>query len=174
MAKAKYYMKVKNSIVSLPSTLYALYIYRTGENLTDTDIFAIENTLNRYRKKYPYVSFLMTVSNTDSSFCIKRLCMEQGKKGRPTTKIIGKQVPRHVHIAVISDENHSAYKFLRDVKKALDKRFDGNKCSYWSKGSKIHAINYINYILKQSNKIRKNGIFNEILEKEDITKIKYL
>lgn len=167
-------MKLKNSIVSLPSTLYALYIYRTGEMLTKADIYSVESTLNRYRKKYPYVSFLMTVSNTDSHFCTKRLCIEQGKKGRPTTKVIGKQVARHIHIAVVGDKNNSAYKFLRDVKKALDKRFGGNKCSYWSKGNKRHAINFINYILRQSNRSRKSGIFYEILEEENITKIKYL
>lgn len=174
MAKTKYYMRVKKSINRLPSILYSLYVYRRGEELTNADIFSIENTLNRYRKKYPHVSFLMVVSNTDSHFCIKRLCIEQGRKGRPTTKIIGKQVPRHVHIAIIGDEKHSPYKFLKDVKKALDKRFNGKKCSYWSKGDNEHAINFINYILRQSYRQRKNGLFNEILEKKNITKITYL
>lgn len=167
-------MRVKLSINSLPATVYGLYVYNNGENLTDRDIYAIKNTLSYYREIYTHVSFLMGVSNTDSRFCTKRTCIEKGKQGRPVTKVIGKQVDRHVHIAVIGDEKNSSYKFLRDVRKALNKRFNGNKCSYWSKGYKEHAINYIDYILRQSYKIRKSGIFNEILEKENTKKIKYL
>ena len=174
MAKAKYYMKVKESVIQLPATLYGLYVHKTGNHLTIKDIYSIENTLNRYRKKYPFVSFLMVVSNTDSKFCSKRDCIEIGKRGRPITKIIGKQVPLHVHIAVIGDKNHSAYKYVKEVKKALEKHFKSNSCSYWTKGSEKHAINYINYILKQSFRPRKCGIFNDILECKSKIKIRYL
>lgn len=166
-------MRVKLSISSLPATLYGLYVYKKGDDLTTRDIYAIENSLNYYRKKYTHVSFLMGVSNTDSHFCTKRTCIEKGKQGKPVTKVIGKQVDRHVHIAVIGNEDESVCKYLEDVKKALNKRFDGNKCNAWSKGHEDHAINYIDYILRQSHKIRKSGIFNEILEKENTKKIKY-
>lgn len=167
-------MRVKLSISTLPATLYGLYVYKKGDDLTDRDIYAIKNALDYYTDKYTHVSFLMGVSNTDSQFCTKRTCIEKGKRGRPVTKVIGKQVDRHVHIAVIGNEDESACKYLEDVKKALNKRFDSNKCRSWSKGHEDYAINYINYILRQSYKIRKSGIFNEILEKENTTKIKYL
>ena len=173
MDKAKYTMRVKLSITSLPATLYGLYIYRKGDDLTTRDIYAIENSLNYYRKKYTHVSFLMGVSNTDSRFCTKRTFIEKGKRGRPVTKVIGKQVERHVHIAVIGNETDSAYEYLEAVKRALNKRFKGKECNYYSKGHGAHAINYIDYILRQSYRPRKKGIFDEILEEENTSKIDY-
>ena len=167
-------MKVKKNIVQLPATLYAIYIHKTGDHLTIQDIYSIENTLKRYRKKYPYISYLMTISNTDSKFCSKRECIEMGKKGKSTVKVIGNQVPLHIHIAVIGDKNHSAFKYIKDVKNALNKRFKGNACSYWSKGDNKHAISYINYSLKQSFKYRKCGIFNNLLENTYKIKVWYL
>lgn len=151
--------------------LYAIYFYKV--NLTQKDIYSIENTLRRYSGKYPHVSYLLTISNTDSSHCAQRDIKIKGKKGRPKSVVLGHKVPTHVHLCVIGNEECSAYKCIRALIKAFNKRFKAKICSFSSKGKCQWAKNFIDYSLRQANSVSKNGIFNEILEKKNITKSKY-
>lgn len=154
----------------LPATLYAIYLYKV--ELTKQDIDSIKNTLERYNRKYPYVSYLLTISNTDSRYCLQRE-IRKHKRGRPKTVVIGNKVSIHIHLSVLGDEKHSAYKYLKDVQKAINKRFKRNICSFYSKQKSDAAKNFIRYSLKQASSIRKSGIFNEILEKKNTLKSEY-
>lgn len=154
--------RVKKSLSELPATLYAVNLYKVG--LTKQDIYSIENTLERYNKKYPYVSYLLAISNTDSKHCAQREIKKKHTKGRPKTVVLGSKAPRHIHLSVIGDKEHSAYRYLEDIKKAINKRFKANVCSYSSKLGTERSKNFINYSLRQAFSIRKSGIFNEILE----------
>lgn len=149
---------------NLPAYLYAIYLFKT--KLSKQDIYSIQNTLRRYSKKYPHISYLLVVSNTDSNHCLQREIRIKGKKGRPATLVFGNKVDIHIHLSIIGNKEKSAYKCVKDLKKAFNKHFKGKVCSYegWGKGQK--AKNFIDYSLKQANSVNKNGIFNEILEKE--------
>lgn len=165
-------MILKNFKADLSAILYSVYLFR--KNLTKHEIISIQNTLRRYNKKYPYVSYLLTVSNTDSKYCVRRTVKTKSQRGRPVEVVIGKKIPMHIHLSVIGDENHSAYKYLVDIQKAFEKRFGEKCCMFVSKGRKENAKNFIRYSLKQASMYRKSGIFNEILEKEKVLETNYL
>lgn len=162
--------KLKEFEDKLPATLYALYLFKV--ELTKQDIYSIENTLERYNKKYPYISYLLAISNTDSDHCLQRE-IKKHTRGRPKTVVIGNKIPIHIHLSVLGNEEHSAYKYLKDVQKAINKRFNRKICSFYSKGKSDAAKNFINYSLKQASYIRKSGTFNEIIEKKDTVKSEY-
>ncbi len=156
----------------LPAYLYAIYLFKT--KLLKRDIYAIQNALKRYSKKYPHISYLLVVSNTDSSHCLQRELKIKGKKGRPRTVVFGNKIDTHIHLAIIGNEQKSAYRCAKDLKKALNKHFKGNICIYEGYGKGQKAKNFINYSLKQANSVNKNGIFNEILEKQKAIDTNYL
>ncbi len=156
--------RLKEFEAKLPACLYVICLFKT--KLSKQDIYAIQNALRRYNKKYPHISYLLTVSNTDSSHCLQRELKIKGKKGRPQTLVFGNKVDTHIHLSIIGDEKKSAYKCVKDLKSAINKHFKGNICSYSSWGKSQKAKNFINYSLKQANSINKSGIFNEILEKQ--------
>ncbi len=162
--------KLKEFKDKLPATLYALYLFKV--ELTKQDIYSIKNTLERYNEKYPYVSYLLAISNTDSNHCLQRE-IRKHTRGRPKTVVIGNKVPIHIHLSVLGDEKYSAYKYLKDVQKAINKRFKQNICLFCSKRKSDEAKNFINYSLKQASSIRKSGIFNKILEKKNTLKSEY-
>lgn len=156
--------RLKDFEEDLPAYLYSIYLFKT--NLTQQDIYSIKNTLRRYSKRHPYVSYLLVVSNTDSNYCKQREIKIKGKRGRPSTVVIGNKIDTHIHLAIMGNERHSAYKCACDLTKAFNKRFKGNVCNYVGKGKGEKAKNFINYSLKQANSVSKNGIFNEILKKQ--------
>ncbi len=162
--------KLKQFKDKLPATLYAVYLYKV--ELTKQDIYSIKNILERYSEKYPYVSYLLTISNTDSSHCSQRE-IRKHTRGRPKTVVIGNKIPIHIHLSVLGDNTRSAYKYLKDIQKAINKRFKQNICSFYSKGKSNEAKNFIMYSLKQASSIRKSKIFNEILETKRALKSEY-
>lgn len=164
--------KLKDFKDNLPGILYGVYLFKT--DLDRTDIFAIKNKLNRCKKKFPYISYLLIVSNTDSKHCLLRKIKTLNKKGRPPVRVIGYKVNTHIHLSVMGDEKNSAYKAVKDIQQFLNFRFKGKKSYYSSKGSREHAKNFINYCLRQGNNISKYGKFNDLLEKRKIIETKYL
>lgn len=158
--------KLKNMDICLPSILYGIYIYKT--NLSVQEIYFIENILKKYQKKFPYVSYLFGVSNTKSKHCVRRKIIYKGEKGRPKTVVIGKKIDTHIHLAVMGDEKRSAYKFVKGLIKELKE--NGIECRAISKGMHKHSKNFINYILKQANIVRKSNKFNDLLEKKEVIK----
>ncbi len=166
-------MYLKKLSQDLPAVLYAIYFFKQSK-LTINDIESINNKLRRCRKKYPYISYLLTISNTESNHCVKRKIKTKKRRDRPPIRVIGKKTYLHVHLAVIGDKEHSAYKCVKEIKEMFNKRCQCNCCNFYSKGRKQHAKNFINYILKQSLSVRKNGIFNEILEKRNTIETNYL
>lgn len=165
-------MRIKNSVDSLPAILYGVYILKI--NLSKQDIYSIQNKLKRVEKKYPYISYLLVTSNTDSDYCRRRKLKIEGKKGRPKEIVIGKKIGRHVHLAILGNEENSAYQCLKDIQKTFEKRFGKGKCNFSSKGKEEHAKNFINYSLKQASYYNKHGIFDDILEKGNIIESDYL
>ncbi len=162
---------LKDTDNDLIATVYGIYLFQT--NLSDNDIYSIQNTLKRYKEKYPYVSYLLVVSDTDHKGCVRRqIKLDQGR-GRYKTIVIGKKIERHIHLAVIGDENNSARECAEEIKEAFNKRFKGKKCIFCSKGKSTHAKNFINYCLRQANQVNKSGIFNQLLVKKEIPKIDY-
>lgn len=166
-----YKIKTKYFKEKLPATLYAIYLYKV--KITEQDIYSIKNTLERYSKKYPHISYLLTISNTDSKYCLQRELKIKNRRGRPPTIVIGNKIPLHIHLSILGNENHSAYKCVKDIKRALNKRFNQNICSFYCKGKSQKAMIFINYSLKQASSLRKSGIFNEILEKKSNIKTDY-
>lgn len=162
---------LKDTDNDLIATVYAIHLFQT--NLSKNDIYSIQNTIKRYTQKYPYVSYLLVVSDTDSEKCERREIKLNEGRGRYKTIVIGRKVERHIHLAVIGDENNSAYKCVNEIKKAFNKRFNGAKTQYCSVGNSTHAKNFINYCLRQANQVNKSGIFNQLLVKEDVNKIDY-
>lgn len=158
--------KLKNMDTCLPSIVYAIYIFKT--KLSIQEIYFIENLLNKYQKKFPYASYLLVVSNTDSKYCARRKIIYKGEKGRPTTVVIGKKVDTHIHLALMGDENNSAYKFVKALISELKKR--KIECMAIPKGMHIHSKYFINYMLKQANIVRKSNKFNDLLEKKEVVK----
>ncbi len=144
------------------------------KKLSKQDIYAIQNALRRYNKKYPHISYLLVVSNTDSNHCLQRELKIRGKKGKPKTLVFGNKIDTHIHLSIIGNKKKSAYKCVKDLKNAINKHFKKNTCTYCSWGKSQKAKNFIDYSLKQANSINKSGIFNEILEKKKAIDTIYL
>ena len=164
--------RLKEFEEKLPGYLYAIYLFKT--KLSKQDIYAIQNALRRYSKKYPHISYLLVVSNTDSNHCLQRELKIKGKKGRPKTLVFGNKVDTHIHLSILGNEKKSAYRCVKDLKNAINKHFNENICIYAGWGKSQKAKNFINYSLKQANSINKSGIFNEILEKQKALDTIYL
>lgn len=158
--------KLKSMDICLPSILYAFYFFKI--EMSKQDIYCIENILNKCQKKFPYVSYLFVVSNTDSKYCVRRKIIFKGEKGKPTTIVIGKKINTHIHLAILGNEKQSAYKFTKALQNEVNKK--GIKCMAYSKGMSKHAKYFINYILKQANTVRKTNKFNDLLEEKEIIK----
>lgn len=148
---------------TLDAKLYAVNVYYPKEGLTQQDKNSMLNTLHRYRGKHPYVSFLYIESTTGN---VKgRRTIKTGKPGRPKKVVKGKKVAPHVHIAAIGTEDRSAYTYVEEVKKAINKRFQRKepytkRCKRESKGNRMHAVNYISYCLEQADLRRTAGDFD--------------
>lgn len=158
--------KLKSMDISLPSILYGVYFLKT--EFSKQEIYWIENVLNKLQKEFPYISYLFVVSNTKSKYCVRRKIVFKGEKGKPLTIVIGKKINTHIHLAIIGDEKHSPYKFIKALKEELNKK--EIKSMGFSKGMNNHAKNFINYVLKQANKVRKTNKFNDLLEEKEVMK----
>lgn len=155
--------KLKNFKEDLPATLYAIYFFEV--EFSEKDIMSVKNTLRRYKKKYPYIGYLLAISNTDSKYCVQREIRLKNRKGRPPTIVLGNKIPIHIHLSIIGDYNHSAYSVAKQIVNTLNKRFEG-KCAIRRKGRKTHAKVFINYSLKQSKDTWIKGLFEDIIEKK--------
>jgi len=144
----------------LDSVVYSLEVY--VQEITPNDFKAIVNILERYRRKFPGVSYLVVYSCKDSDFCA-RIQEKNGKKGRPKTVIFGKDVDWHCHIAVTGKKSCS---YLKEVKKAINKRFKRKVCKIYSKSKDEHAINYIKYCYRQASKYRSCGVFRKMIKEK--------
>ncbi len=164
--------RLKDFEEKLPACLYVIYLFKT--KLLKKDIYSIQNALKRYSKKYPHISYLLVVSNTDSNHCLQRELKIKRKRGKPKTLVFGNKIDTHIHLSIIGNKRKSAYKCVEDLKKTINKHFGKKICSYCSYGKSQKAKNFINYSLKQANSINKNGIFNEILEKQHAIDTIYL
>lgn len=150
-------------LTTLEANLYSLEIYNPKEGLTIRDKYSILDKLHKRREKHPHVSFLYVESTTSKVKGFKYI--HTGKPGRPKKHICGNKVAGHVHIAIIGTSEKSAYKYVKDVKEAINKRFLKSapytkRCRSESKGNREHAINYINYCLNQADLKRTAGDFN--------------
>lgn len=164
--------RLKEMKSDLPGVVYAIYLLET--NISKKDIFSIQHKLKKCIEKYTYVSYLLVSSNTDSKYCVRRKIKLKKGRGRYKTIVIGKKIDMHIHLAVMGDEEKSAYKCVEEIKEAINNRIKGKKCTSVPKGKEVHAKNFINYCLKQANHINKSGRFNDLLEKEEVIKIDYL
>lgn len=166
------YFEIKKDFKEFPAILYAINLYKTS--LSSNDIESIRNKLKRCKLKYPYISYLLIVSNTDSSYCARRKLMLKNKRGRPKEIVLGNKIEPHIHLSIIGDSEHSAFKCIKEIQSTINKRFGEKICGYESKGHSTWAKNFVNYSLKQANSINKSGIFNEILEKREVIDTYYL
>lgn len=164
--------RVKNNFEEFPGTLYSISLYKTA--LTPNDIESIRNKLKRCKNKYPYISYLLVTSNTDSKYCVRRKLRSKNKRGRPKEVVLGNKIETHIHLSIVGDVKHSAFKCVKEIKETINKRFGKSICGHSSKGRKTWAKNFVNYSLRQANSINKSGIFNEILEKRNVIETHYL
>jgi len=142
-----------NIPTKLPAVLYAIHVY---SEVSEKDIMAYENYLNYQRKKYPFISHFVGVSNTDSKTAFKHI-ERTGKRGRPKTKVDGNKVKRHVHIGVMGNAEKSGYSVAKNVANSINKRA-GKKIT------KIQPVNagFINYVYSQSDTFHQGGDFDFI------------
>lgn len=139
--------------IKLPAVLYAIETYKTA--LTDNDITAVINALRYQHKKQPFISWFVSVSDTDSDTAIKAV-EKTGKPGRPKTVVTGSKVDTHVHIGVMGDKEHSAYTAAKNVGLTINKRF-GKKVT---KVATMQGTGFIAYSYQQANKFHTGGDFD--------------
>lgn len=143
---------------------YVEVFHDKKKGLSDQDVTAIEQMLERrQKKKYPYCSYQMVVSTT-SKKCSRRK-IYTGKPGRPKEVPIGRKRPKHTHIIVIGNSEHSAYSFGKDVAAAIDKRLrkrglSGKRARIQQFKSRENAVNYINYSRRQADSVSTGGNFD--------------
>jgi hypothetical protein len=157
-------MKYENMpIVELPSPLYSLY--RFEDDLSDTDIMALENACRRYESRYPGVSWFVAVSNTDSKTAF-RYTERTGKRGRPKTKVDGKKIGKHVHTGAVSTNDkygETALAFQKKISDVMNKRagreISKPQCMAKKKLNTKGAL-FITYAYKQHLSFHTGGDFD--------------
>jgi len=146
----------------LDSVVYGLEVY--VQDITSNDFKSIVNTLERYRKEFPNISYLSAYSSKKGETSA-RIQIKTGNKGRPKTVIFGRDEKWHCHIAVMGKH---AYSYLERVKKAINKRFKRKVCKIESKGNKEHAINYVKYCYRQASNYRSCGEFRSMIKNKKL------
>lgn len=144
-----------NSIIEFPSTLYSIEIYK---NIEPKDFEQLFQKFRYYCRK-ENCSFLLCLSSTESKTVKRQRVKTTHKRGRPKKIILGTPVPGHCHSAVVKSDG-SARQCCLAIKKSLDKRAGKPVSKIISKGSGIHAQNYVQYSLKQADCIRQGGDFS--------------
>lgn len=143
-----------NSKIEFPSVLYSIEIYA---ELLPTDFEKLFQKFRYYCKKAD-CSFLLCLSTTESKTA-KRRRLKTHKRGRPRKIVTGTPVPGHAHTAVLKADG-SARQCCLAIKQSLDRKYQKPIARIVSKGSGIHAENYIAYSLRQADSIRQGGDFS--------------
>jgi hypothetical protein len=143
---------------------YYIEVYHDKENgLDKRDKMSILSTLKRYQEKYPFSSFLYVEST--KSKVVRREKVYTGKPGRPKEVPVGTDVPPHVHIVLIGNQENSVWTCATKIEKAIDKRLKksglrGKRTKINGFESNLHAVNYINYSLLQRDVVCTEGDFD--------------
>lgn len=137
-----------------PSTLYSLEVYL---EISPADFEKLFQKFRYYCQK-GNCSFLLVYSTTESKTA-KRQRLKTHKRGRPKKIILGTPVAGHCHSAVVKSDG-SARQCCLTLKKSIDKKAGKPVSRIVSKGSGIHAENYVQYSLKQADSIRQGGDFS--------------
>lgn len=143
-----------NSKIEFPSNLYGIEIY------TDIEPKDFEQLFQKFRYycKKEDCSFLLCLSTTESKTA-KRQRVKNHRRGRPRKIVTGTPVAGHCHSAVVKSDG-SARQCCLSIRKSLDRKYKKPIARIVSKGSGIHAENYVQYSLKQANCIRQGGDFS--------------
>lgn len=138
-----------------PSVLYSVEIY---SELLPTDFEKLFQKFRYYCKKAD-CSFLLVYSTTESKTAKRQRVKTTHKRGRPRHIVTGTTVPGHAHTAVLKADG-SARQCCLAIKQSLDRKYQKPIARIVSKGSGIHAENYIAYSLRQADSIRQGGDFS--------------
>lgn len=152
---SKLTLKQLNSKIEFPSTLYSIEFYL---ELSPADFGQLFQKFRYYCRK-ENCSFLLVYSTTESKTAKRQRVKTTHKRGRPKKIILGTPVPGHCHSAVVKSDG-SARQCCISIKKALDRKAGKPVSKIVSKGSGIHAENYVQYSLKQADSIRQGGNFS--------------
>lgn len=137
-----------------PSTLYSLEIYYEFSPKDFEQLFQ----KFRYFCRKQNCSFLLVYSTTESKTA-KRQRLKNRKRGRPRHIVTGTPVAGHCHSAVVKSDG-SARQCCLALKQSLDRKYQKPIARIVSKGSGIHAQNFVAYSLRQADSIRQGGDFS--------------
>ena len=137
-----------------PSTLYSLEIYYEFSPKGFEQLFQ----KFRYFCRKQNCSFLLVYSTTESKTA-KRQRLKNRKRGRPRHIVTGTPVAGHCHSAVVKSDG-SARQCCLALKQSLDRKYQKPIARIVSKGSGIHAQNFVAYSLRQADSIRQGGDFS--------------
>lgn len=137
-----------------PSTLYSLEIYYEFSPKDFEQLFQ----KFRYFCRKQNCSFLLVYSTTESKTA-KRQRLKNRKRGRPRHIVTGTPVAGHCHSAVVKSDG-SAQQCCLALKQSLDRKYQKPIARIVSKGSGIHAQNFVAYSLRQADSIRQGGDFS--------------
>ncbi len=143
-----------NSKTEFPSILYSIEIYKDIEPKDFEQLFQ----MFRYHCKKQRCSFLICFSHTDSRTA-KQQKIKSCKRGRPRHIVTGTPVAGHCHSAVVKSDG-SARQCCLALKQSLDRKYKKPIARIVSKGSGIHAQNFVAYSLRQADSIRQGGDFS--------------
>jgi len=137
----------------LATPLYCIEVYFVP---TTADISAIEQKMRRLQKnKYPFVSWLLVESTTDSDTAVRLPC-RTGKRGKPPMRIYGEKINLHLHIVAIGkNRKQSANSFADELICFINKR----KGKPMAKKRYLSGTAFINYCCKQTDSFRSGGEF---------------
>lgn len=137
-----------------PSNLYSIEIYT---DVAPKDFEQLFQKFRYYCKKED-CSFLLCLSTTESKTA-KRQRIKNHRRGRPRHITTGTPVAGHCHSAVVKSDG-SARQCCLAIKQSLDRKYQKPIARIVSKGSGLHAENYIVYSLRQADSIRQGGDFS--------------
>lgn len=137
-----------------PSTLYSLEVYL---ELSPADFQKLFQKFRYYCRK-ENCSFLLVYSTTESKTA-KRQRVKTHRRGRPRHIMTGTPVAGHCHSAVVKSDG-SARQCCLALKQSLDRKYKKPIARIVSKGSGVHAENYVAYALRQADSIRQGGDFS--------------
>lgn len=152
---SKLTLKQLNSKIEFPSTLYSVEFY---SELSPADFEKLFQKFRYYCRK-ENCSFLLVYSTTESKTAKRQRVKTTHKHGRPKKIILGTPVAGHCHSAVVKSDG-SARQCCLTLKQSLDRKYQKPIARIVSKGSGIHAQNFVAYSLRQADSIRQGGDFS--------------
>lgn len=144
-----------NSKTEFPSILYSIEIYKDIEPKDFQQLFQ----KFRYFCRKQNCSFLLVYSTTESKTAKRQRVKTTHKRGRPRHIVTGTPVAGHCHSAVVKSDG-SARQCCLALKQSLDRKYKKPIARIVSKGSGIHAQNFVAYSLRQADSIRQGGDFS--------------